>query len=169
MRRSDQLDVRRHPMLTPKPIMLRPRPIKWIGMALGSLAFSMIGIWMIRSGETFAWMIVVFFGLCLSVSLISMLPNATYLELTADGFTMCSMFRAHTFRWADVTGFGIGRVFSNKMVMFNFEPSYERSPKLRSFNVELVGFEAALPDSYGLNHEDLAELLNSYKASSHGA
>jgi hypothetical protein len=35
---------------------------------------------------------------------------------------------------------------------------------LRSFNTELTGFEAAIPDSYGLGHQDLANLLNRYKA-----
>lgn len=42
--------------------------------------------------------------------------------------------------------------------------SYQRTPKLRSFNTELTGFEAGIPDSYGLRHEDLADLLNRYKA-----
>ena len=55
------------------------------------------------------------------------------------------------------------------MVMFNYAESYQHSPKLRAFNTELTGFEAAIPDSYGLRHEDLADLLNRYKASSHRA
>lgn len=155
-------------MQTDMPIMLRPKPTKWLGVALCSLAFVLIGIWMVRSGEIMGWMGIVFFGLCLSVSLICMLPKASYLLLTPDGFTMCSLFRSHTIRWEDVTGFGVGKVFTNKMVMFNFVDSYQRSPRLRSFNTELVGFEAAIPDSYGLKHEDLADLLNRYKASSHG-
>jgi len=50
------------------------------------------------------------------------------------------------------------------MVMFNYVESYSRSPKLRRFNTEITGFEAAIPDSYGLRHEDLADLLNRYKA-----
>jgi hypothetical protein len=95
--------------------------------------------------------------------------NASYLKLDSEGFTMCSMFRAQTFRWVDVTGFGVGRVLTNKMVMFNFEPTYTRTPGLRSFNVDLVGFEAGLPDSYGLKHDELAELLNKFKQASHGA
>jgi hypothetical protein len=49
------------------------------------------------------------------------------------------------------------------MVMFNYVKSYQRTPKLRSFNTALTGFEAGIPDSYGLRHEDLADLLNRYK------
>ena len=96
-------------------------------------------------------------------------PQASHLRLTPDGVTICSLFRAQTIRWADVTGFGVGRIFNNKMMMFNYAESYQHSPKLRAFNTELTGFEAAIPDSYGLRHEDLADLLNRYKASSHRA
>ncbi len=156
-------------MQTNQPILLRPKPTKWLVVALGSLAFVLTGIWMVRSREMFGWLGIVFFGLCLSVSLICMLPNASYLRLTSDGFTICSLFRAQTIRWNDVTGFGVGRILTNKIVMFNYVESYQRSPELRSFNTELTGFEAAIPDSYGLTHEDLADLLNRYKASSHGA
>jgi len=151
---------------TNEPILLRSKPSKWLVVALGSLAFVLIGIWMVRSREMFAWLGIVFFGLCLFVSLICMLPKASYLRLTPDGFTICSLFRAHTTRWEDVISFGVGRIFTNKMVMFNYVESYQRSPKLRSFNTKLTGFEAAIPDSYGFRHEDLADLLNRYKASS---
>jgi hypothetical protein len=154
----------RYSVQTDGPILLRPKPTKWLLVALGSLAFVLIGIWMIRSRDMFGWLAIVFFGLCLAVSLICLLPKASYLRLTPEGFTMCSLFRAHTIRWEDVTGFGVGRVFTNKMVMFNYVKSYQRTPRLRSFNTELTGFEAGIPDSYGLRHEDLADLLNRYKA-----
>ncbi|WZO97053.1 hypothetical protein EP7_004070 [Isosphaeraceae bacterium EP7] len=52
----------------------------------------------------------------------------------------------------------------NKMVMFNFEPGYQRAPGLRSTNVGLVGYYAGLPDNYGLSHAKLADLMNQFKA-----
>src|SRR5262249_12631400 len=158
-------NVRHNSMQTGRPILLRPKPTKWLLIALGSLAFVLIGIGMVRSREMLWWLGIVFFRLCLSVSLICVLPKASYPPLAPDGFTICSLFRAHTTRWEDVTGFGVGRVFANKMVMFNYVESYQRSPRIRSFNTELTGFEAAIPDSYGLRHEELAALLNRYNAS----
>ena len=133
------------------------------------VGFSIIGGWMIQSGERMGWMCLVVFGIGVLVALLSLMPNATYLRLDSEGFTMCSMYRAHSFRWADVSGFAVRRVFTNTMVMFNFEPAYVRTPGLRSFNVELVGFEAGLPDNYGLKHQELADLLNRFKEASHGA
>ncbi|HEY3399717.1 MAG TPA: STM3941 family protein [Geothrix sp.] len=121
-------------MQTTQPLLLRPRRVKVAGLGLGALVFVLTGLWMVREGEGPGWLIIGFFGLCLLVFLALLLPGAAYLALDSDGFTMCSLFRAHTIRWADV-----------------------------------AGFEAALPDSYGLNHEALAQLMNQYKAASHGA
>jgi hypothetical protein len=150
------------PMQTLESMVLRPSRLKWLGLNAICLVFVIIGIFMIRSGDAMGWFVAGFFGLGLLVGIVCMLPGASYLKLDAQGFTMCSLYRAHAFRWEDVTGFGVGRVVTNKMVMFNFSPSYVRSPKMRSLNVGLVGYEAGIPDSYGLKHEALAELLNHY-------
>jgi hypothetical protein len=48
------------------------------------------------------------------------------------------------------------------MVMFNFAASYTKTSSLRSFNASVFGYEGGLPDSYGLSHEELANLLNAY-------
>lgn len=145
---------------------LRPSRLKWLGVGTICLLFVVIGVLMIKDGKSAGWLSVIFFGLGCVVTVVSMLPRATYLRLTPEGFTMCSMFRAHTFRWQDVTGFSVGRVALNKMVLFNYAPSYQKSPGLRSLNVGLVGYEAGLPDNYGLGHDALAALLNQYKAAS---
>ena len=50
------------------------------------------------------------------------------------------------------------------MVMFNYAESYQGALAVRRINAALTGFEAALPDSYGLRPEELADLMNSYKA-----
>ena len=79
------------------------------------------------------------------------------------------MFRSHTFKWSEVSEFGVGQIFGNKMVLMNFSESYKASPSLRKFSITFVGADGALPDSYGLKPEDLAELMNIYKATSHAA
>lgn len=124
---------------------------------------------MLREVVWLGWLSIGFFGLCLLVSMVLMLPNASCLELNSAGFTMCSLFRAHTILWVDVSTFGVGRIMGNKMVMFNFVDSYQGSSKLRTFNTGVTGFEAGLPDSYGLKHDELAELMNKFKAASNDA
>jgi hypothetical protein len=152
------------------PLILRPRPWKWLGVGSGCLVFTALGVLMIQSGQQFGWLCVIFFGIGVFISVAYMFPNASYLKLDSVGFTMCSFYRAQTFRWEDVSGFGVAQVFpNNKMVMFNFNPSYSQTSRLRTLNVNLVGYEAGLPDNYGLKHEQLAELLNKYKESARAA
>lgn len=126
----------RHSTQTDGLILLRPKPTKWLLVALGSLAFVLIGIWMVRSRDMFGWLAIVFFGLCLAVSLICLLPKASYLRLTPDGFTMCSLFRAHTIRWEDVRGFGVVSAHSKVEVV------QHRAHRIRSWHTGLIWAQA---------------------------
>jgi hypothetical protein len=156
-----------------QPLLLRPGRLKWLAVAAVSLAFVAESVHLMRSGAWIAWPGTVFFGFGLLVSLAQLLPGASYLRLTQEGFTIRSLFRTDTIRWADVTGFRSGRILLTKMVLFDFEGSYEgsyaRSRTLRALNLKLFGAGTGLPDSYGMKHEDLAVLLNRYKAASEPA
>ena len=127
-------------MQTTQPLLLKPRRLKIIVLGIVSLAFVIIGMWMLREVVWLGWLSIGLFGLCLLVSMVLMLLNASYLELNSAEFTMCSLFRAHTIRWVDVSTFGVGRIMGNKMVMFNFVDSYQGSPKLRILNAGVTGF-----------------------------
>jgi hypothetical protein len=147
-------------VVTTQPILLRPKRSQFLLLATICLAFVLIGVWMIVRGERSGWFCCAFFGLGIPVALISMLPNASSLELTSEGFTVRSLFRAGTTRWEDVSEFGVGRIGGNEMVMFNFVDSYNRAGPIRLVNAALIGYEAALPDCYGLRAHELADLMN---------
>jgi len=153
-------------MQTTQPLLLRPSRVKTLGLAAVSLAFVLTGLWMVNDGDGFGWYGVGFFGLCLVIFLVVMLPNAAYLRITLEGFTMCSLYRAQTFRWVDVSFFGVGHMLGHRMVMFNLVGTDRSLRKLRAFNAGLSGYEAALPGTFGLRHAELAELMNRYKAAS---
>ncbi len=143
--------------------VLRPSRLKTITIALGSFTFAMMGLWMILAGEPSGWWIALFFGIAAIVFGVTALPNSSYLKLGPEGFTLCSMYRSHAYRWSDVGPFIVGRVGLNPMVVFNFSDQYNPSPHLRKFASGLTGFEGALPDSYGLPLSELAQLLNAYR------
>ncbi len=152
-------------MVTTQPILLRPKRSQFLLLAAICLAFVLIGVWMIARGEWSGWFCCGFFGLGSLVALISLQPNASSLELTPEGFTVRSLLRrTGTTRWEDVSDFGVGRIGPNAMVMFNFVDSYKRAVPIRWVNSALTGYEAALPDCYGLPAGELADLMNRYKA-----
>jgi hypothetical protein len=147
-----------------QPIVLRPKRSQFLVLATICLAFVLIGAWGIARGEQAGWFCCGFFGLGIPVALISMLPNASSLELNSEGFTVRSLFRSGTTRWEDVSDFGVGRIGPNAMVMFNFVDTYRRAGPIRWVNAALTGYEAALPDSYGLRADELADVMNGYRA-----
>jgi hypothetical protein len=143
---------------------LRSSKTKGLLMLCGSLLFVAAGIWMIRRGEMFGWASVIFFGLCALISMVTMLPNASYLRLNREGFTQVILFRTSTVRWQDVSEFSVGRVGLNKMVMIDFSPNWhESSFKLKNVARSMSGHDGALSDTYGLSAEELVTLLKEWK------
>jgi hypothetical protein len=145
-----------------KEMILRPSRKKWLGILLMSLLFCAIGVMMIRDGKMLGWFPLLAFGIVAIVSLVLMFPGVGYLKLDKDGFTVCSLYRASTFRWDDVTEFGLG---FNKLVSFNFSPAYTQHQRMREINKAIGSFDAAIPDSYGMTPEDLLLLMNKWMAS----
>jgi hypothetical protein len=105
-----------------------------------------------------------------AVFALQLLPNSSYLRIGPEGFTVCTLFRAHSCRWNDVGAFKVGRVGSKEMVVFNFSPQYRGPRRLARLNVNLVGAEAAVAaaGTWNVRMDQLANLLNRYRER-HGA
>jgi len=139
-------------------------------MLLVSAVFVVLGVIMVRAGQWFGWLPIVFFGLGMAVLALQLLPNSSYLRIGPEGFTVCTVFRAHSCRWGDVGPFKVGRVGSKEMVVFNFSPQYRGPRRLARLNVDLVGAEAAVASAgtWNVRMDQLADLLNRYRER-HGA
>jgi hypothetical protein len=127
------------------------------------LGFAILGWWLVRDGDEMGWLSVIFFGLGSIVMGIQMVPGASWLDLDDAGFTFCSLFRTHRCMWTDIQEFGIITIKRKKMVAFNFPPGFDKSRIGRKVSHTLVGYEGALPDTYGLKAKELAELMMRYK------
>jgi hypothetical protein len=120
---------------------------------------------MIIDGEPTGRFVAGFFAICASVSLIQLLPGASYLKLDSLGFTACSLFRKNTVLWSHVQNFGCYVVSRGhtKMVGFNFKRGFAPQSILRKLAVGLSGFEGSLPDTYGKSAEDLVRVLEEWR------
>ena len=127
-------------------------------MLLGSLVFVAAGIWMLPDYPVSGYLSITFFGLCALIFCVNLLPHSSYLRLTCEGFTVCSTFRSRSIEWRHVGTFGVTRIGTRKM-MVGWDPSHSVS-KLGNANKVMCGYASALPDSYGMKAEELAELLN---------
>lgn len=144
------------------PATLRPSRVKWAGVFGLCLMFVLGGVWMVREGERAGYFVAGVFAIGLPVALLQFHPKAAYLKLTSEGFTYCGLFRTHTVRWAQVMEFGIVRIH-NLMVAWNFTPDSARPGRTGSFIKSLYGYEAALPDTYGMKPQELLVLMESLR------
>jgi hypothetical protein len=147
------------------PTTLRPSRKKAAMLFLVSLLFVVGGIWMVRDGQMMGYLCGGFFALGLPVFALQFHPKAAYLRLEPDSFTFCSLFRAHTVRWAIIREFAVICVGPNRMVAWNFTPDYPASGSARAISKSLSGYEAALPDTYGMKPQELVELMEGLRQS----
>lgn len=138
---------------------LRPRPWKWLGILLLCLVFCVIAVLMLRDGRLAGWFCLLVFAPGVLIALVALLPGANYLRLEEQGFTFSSLFRAHFVRWDDVAGFSLVRVASNDMVGWLYREGRQPAGRGARLSLALAGCHAALPESYGLRAEELAQLL----------
>ena len=107
------------------------------------------------------WLCSGFFALCAFVFAVQLIPGSSSLELSDEGFVVCSLFRKGPIHsWHDVSEFAaeVVRGSGRKMVLYD----RYKGPKsaLRRVNRTFVGHSDALPDNYGLKAEELAALMN---------
>jgi hypothetical protein len=50
------------------------------------------------------------------------------------------------------------------MVVFNFSVTFDKAKTARLVASVIAGYEGALPDTYGMRADQLADLLNEWKA-----
>lgn len=139
------------------PVVLRNSRRKMLLTLVASLAFVGAGFLMLADHPVSGYASIIFFGLCALVFCINLLPNSSYLRLTSEGFTVCSTFRSRSIEWRDVGPFGVTHIGTRKMVVWD---SLRAVSKLGKANRLVCGYASALPDTYGLKAEELAELLN---------
>jgi hypothetical protein len=139
--------------------ILRPKYYKTVLLIIVSLAFTIGGLWMTKDEGLMGWLTASFFGICLLVFLIQLLPGSTQLLLTEDGFTMTSLFRSHFTKWTDVKSFKLGHLGRNKAVMFDYVDSHTEHTTGKSISKQLSGSHGALPDTYGMKATELLTLM----------
>ena len=141
------------------PIILKPSKVKSIVLIIISILFIVMGIFLLDKNMMISVLNMVFFGLCLIVFIINLIPNSSYLKIDVAGIEMKNLFKTTFIPWQAVSGFRTKYIFVNKMVVFDIDPKLLENSRLK-------GKTGAFPDTYGMSAKKLAELLNEYKAKS---
>ena len=142
------------------PITLYPSRIKLMLLLAVSLGFVALGIWILPSDPLIGYLNIGFFGLGAVVFVLQLNPKASFLKITEEGFTFSTMRRRQFVRWQDVDVFKVVRLGPRRFVGWNSAAGSEAPGGVRRANRAIGGVEAALPDTYGMNADELARLLD---------
>jgi hypothetical protein len=147
----------------PGPVTLYPSRRKWLLVLAGGLLFTVGGVLMVRSGDQIGWFPLIFFALVAVVATAAMLPGAGALRLDREGFEVTTLFRRHRSRWQDTTGFMAARIPPAPQRWVVFDDLTQSAKRLAKINVEIIGRNGALPDTYGLSPDDLASVMAQWR------
>lgn len=138
------------------PLILKPSKVKNIFLIIISLGFVILGISLLEKKLWIGVLNIFFFGICLIIFLINMIPNSSYLKIDESGIEMKNLFRITFIPWKAVSSFKTKSIFLKKIVTFNIDKNL-----LTDSNIK--GKAGAFPDTYGMSAENLADFLNEYK------
>lgn len=150
-------------------LTLRPRRRKWILVGLGCGGFALVLLVLVLSAPgLFVLLGLAFFGALTVVSVWQLVPGAAYLQLGPQGFVAKGPLRTLRHSWDEVEHFQVYEVHTQystqRFVGFDLR---DRVPESQSFwqtlSRGMSGVDAGLPDTYGRDPDELAELLETYR------
>jgi len=115
-------------------------------------------------GMSRAWLGIVFFGAAALVFAVMLLPGAGSLTLGADGFDRRTLFMTFRTPWRTVGDFVVGHVATRRGRRIRFVGYDDGDWAGNNLSRRKFGLNSGLPDTYGLSHDDLARLMNLWRA-----
>jgi hypothetical protein len=145
-------------------LVLHAGKLRNLGFLALSLVFCAGSVWLLSRGKVIGWLPLVVFGLGVVLFAINLLPSASMLVLTRDGFAITAVFRKRELTpWSHVAHFGIAQVSLNRMLGWDYVPEHRPAGKAPDIAKAGTGFEAALPDTYGMKVQDLVYLMEDWR------
>lgn len=151
-------------VLTPR--VLHSSRRRTLGLLALSGGFAFAGVLMVGADADFGWLVAAF-GLVGTLVFAIMLVRPNRLELSQQGLTTVTLGRRWSVKWSECGEFRASKIDYNvaapSMVVFDCSAPGVRSHVLEAAAEALSGANAALPETYGMSADELAELLNSYR------
>ncbi|MGU3464430.1 hypothetical protein ACLBXO_06210 [Methylobacterium sp. C33D] len=151
----------------PGPVILRASVRRLLFLALMAAGFGGVMLWMLHETRSTTVQVLLWPGVVLFLGgvpfLILTALRGSTLHLDETGFTIVQLGRARRARWQDVTGFESVTVASSGHRMVVFEDASAGETRVGAMNRHLVGRNAGLSDSYGLDPDALASLLTAWR------
>lgn len=149
----------------PGPLTLYPSRSKFFMFFAGSVSFVAIGaVELVQHGSSaMAWCCVVFFALCAVYFAATLLPGSASLTLDADGFRVKQWYFVRKARWQNVTNIDAGYPPASRTKFVWYNDTQWSGWRLAQWETARLGYNAMLPDTYGIAADDLAALMAQWR------
>ena len=119
---------------------------------------------------------VLLFGAAVVMCIVQLVPRWSHLRIAPDGLVLRNLGRTQRWSWNDLENFTTYEIYhqygSVKNVGFDRRDlTPERQSFFQTLTRGMTGVDGALPDTYGMRHEELADVLNAARdryATEHG-
>ncbi len=150
----------------PGPLTLYPSRSKYILFFAASLCFVALGLSVLVKVDNSAtsWFCLWFFAACAVVFGIYLLPGSVSLTLDADGFQIRHFYFVRTALWQNVTNLDVYCVPFSPTKLVVYIDTQLNGWRHGRWVITSMGFNAILPDTYGMSADDLAALMAQWRA-----
>ena len=149
----------------PGPLTLYPNRSKWILLFAVSASFAAFGAVVLVKQDSSAmmWFCVLFFAVCAVVFGAYLLPGSASLTLDTDGFRVKHFYFVRKSHWQTVTNIQAASAPPSRTKFVRYNDTQWNGWKLARWETARLGYNAMLPDTYGMSADDLAELMTQWR------
>lgn len=155
----------------PGPVRLRVPKRKLAFFLVSSIVFSFCLVWVALHGDQnpvgnfFLWLAAAGCVAACPIFLLMILRGST-LRLDSEGFEIFQGLKRSKFTWIDASEFSVadvGVLSPAQHDMVIFDDATTKDGNIAKLNRSLIGRSGALPDTYDMEPEELAWLLNQWR------
>jgi hypothetical protein len=148
----------------PKPLTLYPSRSKYfILFVVSALGFYMSVVLAKQDSTATIWFCVVFCTVCAIVFATYLVPGSASLTLDADGFRVKQFYFVRKSRWQNVTSINVGDSPPSRIKFVRYNDTQWSGWRLARWETAALGYNAMLPDTYGMSADDLAALMTHWR------
>lgn len=150
-------------------LVFYPSKLKNILLVIICIFFVMLGTITIfeKKDYLFGLFGILFFGVAGIVTLRELLINTSYLKIQKEGFEYLVSGKKTYIKWEDIKEFKIISVKRMNLIGWLYNSKNQKIDILRKASRKLTGVDAILPNNYGLQSNELMNIMIKYWTKDH--
>lgn len=144
-------------------LILRPSRGKFIALGAVFVPLALLGLGLALGDLWYGWVFAGLFGIAATACFLQLSPRFAGMVLYPDRFEVQAGLKRQVYRWDEIADFFVGSVDRAPAVVFDRVDRQAAGPA-RELVGKVRGYDHWLPGTYGMTVEELARLMNEWRA-----